>query len=500
MAAARFLLSGLVLSAVILTGVAVPAGAAQTPTAVQPPGAAPALTPAALEPAAAVPANLGVAMNLPLNDSLPAAAGPNGHLAGNRSAAGMVSRNLTDTVKQSWNPTTGNFLVTGKLLHLEGPGPDIDLSWRYNSVNDHRPTLSEGTDETVLTGGQGNPVTYRAADGGTYTFVPNAVGGYTAPPGLNATVLAHHSGSAEIRFNDTGHTNSYENVGGKYRLAYTAEQHSAYWERNQYGYDSDGRLATITMANGRQVLFEYNDADNTGQPNKITDQTLNRSITIEYGSDGRMQDITDAAGTTTRLEYASGKMVLVRDGLGTRNDLSYDATGKAAQITYASDAAGPTGPATWTLKNDKALGAWRASLKPAGTAGIAMRSFSTAFNTTETATTTVSLPAPAGRAAGDVLIASFTADRNPTVAVPAGWTAIVNALSINSSSSDGARVFAYYRVVGSSDPADYTWTLSTARKFGGGITAYTGVNNTTPLDSAVATAVDASYIQPPASP
>ena len=126
-----------------------------------------------------------------------------------------------------------------------------------------------------------------------------------------------------------------------------------------------------------------------------------------------------------------------------------------------------------------------------GTPGIAMRSFSTA--STESETTTVSLPAPAGRAAGDVLIASFTADRNPTVAVPSGWTAIVNALSINSSDTSGARVFAYYRVVGSSDPANYTWTLSTGRKWGGGITAYTGVNNTTPLDSAVATAVDSTY-------
>ncbi|MBN3498321.1 discoidin domain-containing protein [Arthrobacter pascens] len=119
--------------------------------------------------------------------------------------------------------------------------------------------------------------------------------------------------------------------------------------------------------------------------------------------------------------------------------------------------------------------------------GITLRSSRTA--STETATTTVSLPAPAGITAGDVLVASFTADKNPTAAVPAGWTAITNGLSISS----GARVFAYYRVAGSSDPATYTWTLSTAVKWGGGITAYTGVNTTTPLDSAVATAVNTTY-------
>ncbi|WP_197515679.1 PKD domain-containing protein [Arthrobacter sp. U41] len=132
------------------------------------------------------------------------------------------------------------------------------------------------------------------------------------------------------------------------------------------------------------------------------------------------------------------------------------------------------------------------TVNPAGTSpGITVRGSTT--TSTATATTTVALAAPAGRTAGDVLIASFTADWNPTVAVPAGWIAIVNGLSINSSSSAGARVFAYYRVVGPSDPATYTWTLSTAVKWGGGMTAYAGVNNTTPLDSSLATAVDTTY-------
>ena len=148
------------------------------------------LASATLAPAAVVPANLGVAMSLPLNDTFPPAMGPNGQLAGHRSAAGMVSRNLTDTIKQSWNPTTGNFLITGKLLHLEGTDRDLDLSWRYNSINDHRPTLSEGTSETALTVGADNSVTYTAADGGTYKFVPKTPSGWTMPAGLNASITA----------------------------------------------------------------------------------------------------------------------------------------------------------------------------------------------------------------------------------------------------------------------------------------------------------------------
>ena len=108
-------------------------------------------------------------------------------------------------------------------------------------------------------------------------------------------------------------------------------------------------------------------------------------------------------------------------------------------------------------------------------------------STTYSATATpITLSKPAGTAAGDILVASITADLNPTMsAVPAGWTPVVKGLSVGS----GARIFSYYHVVDSADPASYTWTTSTAVKWSGGITAYRGVNQTTPLDSSVTTAV-----------
>ena len=70
---------------------------------------------------------------------------------------------------------------------------------------------------------------------------------------------------------------------------------------------------------------------------------------------------------------------------------------------------------------------------------------------------------------------------------------MVNGLSVNSSSSSGARMFVYHHVVGAADPATYNWALGLTVKWGGGITAYRGVNTATPLDAAVVTAVDASY-------
>ena len=133
-----------------------------------------------------------------------------------------------------------------------------------------------------------------------------------------------------------------------------------------------------------------------------------------------------------------------------------------------------------------------AATTPPPTSGVTVVGSSTTYS--GTAVTGVSISAPAGTAAGDVLVAAITADTNPGMAsVPAGWTAMVNGLSINSSSTSGAKVYVYYHVVGASDPASYAWTLSAAAKWGGGITGYRGVNNTTPLDAPVVTAVDASY-------
>ncbi len=108
--------------------------------------------------------------------------------------------------------------------------------------------------------------------------------------------------------------------------------------------------------------------------------------------------------------------------------------------------------------------------------------------------TSVPITQPAGTVNGDVLVASITADLDPTMTtVPAGWTPIVTALSINSTATDGARMFSYYHLVNPTDPTTYTRTLSAAEKWGAGITVYHGVNASTPVDSTVATAVNTDW-------
>ena len=106
--------------------------------------------------------------------------------------------------------------------------------------------------------------------------------------------------------------------------------------------------------------------------------------------------------------------------------------------------------------------------------GISVVGSQSAFS--NSAVTGVSIPSPAGIAAGDVLVASITSDRNASMTtVPAGWTPMVNGLSINSSASAGARIYAYHHVVAAGESGPYNWVLSSQQKWGAGITAYRGV-------------------------
>ena len=72
--------------------------------------------------------------------------------------------------------------------------------------------------------------------------------------------------------------------------------------------------------------------------------------------------------------------------------------------------------------------------------------------------------------------------------VPAGWAPIVAApLAVGTT----ARAWAYYHVVGNAaaEPASYRWVLSARQKWSGLVTAFSGVDNATPFDTATSSAV-----------
>lgn len=82
-------------------------------------------------------------------------------------------------------------------------------------------------------------------------------------------------------------------------------------------------------------------------------------------------------------------------------------------------------------------------------------------------------------------MATVTAAGTGTVTAPSGWTAI-------GSLTQGSTIqLTSYKVVGTSEPSSYSWSLGSKRAASGGIAAYSGVNQTVPVD-ATATATGAS--------
>ena len=102
-----------------------------------------------------------------------------------------------------------------------------------------------------------------------------------------------------------------------------------------------------------------------------------------------------------------------------------------------------------------------------------------------TGATSLAVTKPTGVAEGQLLLATVTAAGTGAVTAPSGWGAI------RSLTQASTIQLTYYKVAGASEPSSYSWSLGSKRAAAGGIVAYSGVNQTVPID-ATATATGAS--------
>ena len=156
-------------------------------------------------------------------------------------------------------------------------------------------------------------------------------------------------------------------------------------------------------------------------------------------------------------------------------------TGTHTFDVRATDQAGNTdqSPAsrTWTIE--------------AGTpsSGIVRESVSERTNTA--AATTLTIPKPAGTAQGDVVVSciSLSGGTIGAAGVPAGWTPLASVTAVAN-----PRVYGYYKVATSSEPASYSWTTSSTSS-GGSITRYSGASGLdTPAKSASGAAASSGSV------
>jgi hypothetical protein len=122
-------------------------------------------------------------------------------------------------------------------------------------------------------------------------------------------------------------------------------------------------------------------------------------------------------------------------------------------------------------------------------AATAVSAGATTKVSTDTAVSAATLTKPSGVVAGDALVATITADSNPTVSTPSGWTKIAS-----QTIGSGATQAAFLHVVGTTaEPASYSFAFSKAVKYGGVLSDFHNVDPTKPLDTTVSTKVDATF-------
>ena len=152
--------------------------------------------------------------------------------------------------------------------------------------------------------------------------------------------------------------------------------------------------------------------------------------------------------------------------------VTYTTAGTYAVSLTASNSSGSSAPATATIT------------VTAPSAGIVRAGTSTSVATTSDAGLTIA--APAGTGAGDLLVSCLTLNGSSVSATgaPAGWTRLAAVTGVAN-----PHVYGYYKVAGPSEPASYRWTYTSSVVSAGGIVRYTGASG---LDAAVSTASGAS--------
>jgi type IV pilus modification protein PilV len=96
-----------------------------------------------------------------------------------------------------------------------------------------------------------------------------------------------------------------------------------------------------------------------------------------------------------------------------------------------------------------------------------------------TSTSSLSINKPSGVAVNDVLVATIAVQGAPTSGtLPAGWSVIRS-----STYSNQVQLTSLYHVAGSSEPSSYTFSTGGTKYFmSGGISAYSGVDTSAPVD------------------
>jgi hypothetical protein len=309
----------------------------------------------------------------------------------------------------------------------------------------------------------------RAWAGWTLALRPGASGPDLTPP--DTTITSGPSGTVDATTATFGFT-----------ATETGSSFSCTLDGSAYTPCTSGVTYTNLADGAHTFTVTATDAANNTDPTPAT-----RTWTVDT-TDITPPDTTITSGPTGTVSTATATFDFTATEAGSTFACTLDGnapTPCTTGVTYAdltegshtftvtaTDAANNTDPTpatrTWTINTTPS-------------AGIVRQTTSTTVATTASNLATVSTPA--GTAANDVLVACVTLNGANVSAAPAGWTQFAATTGVTN-----PRVFGYYRVVGASEPASYTWNLTSSVAHSVGIARYSGVDPASPIDGSASAA------------
>lgn len=204
------------------------------------------------------------------------------------------------------NCASGNFSETFDDASVPGRGPGLDLTRTYNSLSASTAGIfgygwSSSYDAHVTQNTDGS-ATVTEADGSQVTAAPAGGGAFTVPSWANSSLTENGDGS----------------------WTFVRRQQTT------YGFDSLGRLTSISDLNGYATRLAYN---GSGQLSTVTDPA-GRAITFTFGSNGFVSQVSDPASQATLYGYdSSGNLTSVTDPMNRVTSFTYDGSQRLLTMT-----------------------------------------------------------------------------------------------------------------------------------------------------------------------
>jgi len=271
---------------------------------------------------------------------------------GNKPSDQAVTQKLTDRLSLQVDLSSGNLLVKHQEQAIRGTGLNQNVDLFYNNLS---PAIWDyGRSWEITTGwdiwlatNHPDGVNYYGPSGTAAHFVKNSDGGYTAPPGLDATLVRNGDLTYSLTFNASQEKYNFSSDG----LSFLSDVDKN-GDRITFAYNTSGSLASMTDTQSRVTTFSYVAASGCTPPTSdgfVQAMTDPSGRTYQYGYDSNcnLATLTDAANKVTTFGYdASFNLTKITDPNGNITNLGYDAATRVTSITRVTNVSQGTGPTT----------------------------------------------------------------------------------------------------------------------------------------------------------